>query len=211
MEVLGALALDEEGVGSFPQDGLDGEDVRSAHVPERGDESLLAPQLLVPQSRERAQLRADVDLVDGRVQAHPWVAPREGASPLRERLGPLGVLKVPQPVRHAEVAQVRYRLDAQPPHLREHLVREAPVVGAGAEVHPVVRRPVAQVTDAKFADEPEILPPALVVEALLELVNAPVPAVPSGDRGVAALDARGEDEPPIVQGGDMFHVHRHIR
>jgi hypothetical protein len=80
---------------------------------------------------------------------------------------------------------------SRPPHRRHHLVGELPVVAAGRQEHPVDRQAVAQDPQAEVADEVEVLQPALVVAALLQLVP-PHPAVLDG--GVRALDAGREHE-----------------
>ena len=99
-----------------------------------------------------------------------------------------------EPVRQAKVAEVGNRLDAELPHLREDLVRETPVIDARASVHAVIGRAVAQITYPELAHQPKIVFPTLVMETLLQLVDAMTLTIAAHDRRVAALDTGGEHE-----------------
>ncbi len=92
------------------------------------------------------------------------------------------------------MAQVHDRNDPQAAHLRAGQVGPRPVVPAGTQVHPIVRRAVPEVMDAQLPSQSQVFLPELVVPALLHLVPA-FGAVRGLDHGIAALDSRSEDEP----------------
>lgn len=56
---------------------------------------------------------------------------------------------------------------------------------------------IAQIFDVELSDEPEVLPPPVVVAALGHLVDTDCGAVAPPDRRIAVLDARSEDEGAI--------------
>src|SRR5438132_6810302 len=104
VEKFGALALDEDCVRPDLEDFRDGEQIRPAHVLQRGDEGaviLLLP--LVPEAGKGRESRADVDLVHRGVEPDPRESVGERACIPREEWWPIRILKVARPVRHSEV------------------------------------------------------------------------------------------------------------
>src|SRR5215208_2594875 len=72
---LATLAVNEHGVRPLVRYGLHHQHVGLGEVTDGGDEGALVPALLVPEAIERAELRADVHLVDGRIEMHPRISP----------------------------------------------------------------------------------------------------------------------------------------
>ena len=175
VEVLGALALDDDGVRAHAEQLPDGQQVGPAEVLEGRDEGPVVLPALVPQALQGGQLGADVDLVHRRVVAHPGEARGERPGEAGEVGGPVRVLEIAGPIGHPEVAEVDDGDDPQAPHLGQDLVRELPVVAVGASVHPVVRGAVAQVPDPQAGHQRQVLAPVGVVERLLQLVHADAP------------------------------------
>ena len=92
------------------------------------------------------------------------------------------------------MAEVDDRLQPQRAHRRHHLVREAPVVAAGAGADEMQRRPVAQMADAHLARQLQVALPMLIMAARRHLVVPPAPAL---DGRIAAFDAGREDEAAV--------------
>ena len=90
------------------------------------------------------------------------------------------VLKVADPVRHAEMAEIDDRHDAAPLEVREGQVREVPVVTPGGEPGAMDGWPVTQEADPHLFDQSEIVPPPAVMTAARHLVDA----------GAAVVDGR---------------------
>jgi len=91
------------------------------------------------------------------------------------------------------VTQIRDDGDALLFQGMQCLVRETPVVSAGARVSGVVRRSVSQVVNVEFRQEREIVTPVFVVACLRELVLSDRRTLPLDGR-TTALDARREHE-----------------
>ena len=169
---------------------IDHEQIRLAKVLQGSYERLVALQPLIPPSELSGEGRRDKDLVDGCVEAHPFKPFRECLGVLREQLGPVRVLEIPDPIRHTEVAQIYDESDLLLMQHIERFIREAPVVFARTGVGRVIGWAVAQSVQAKFANELEILFPLRVVPALRHLVDAR-----AGCQGrIAVLDARGKEK-----------------
>ncbi len=201
MELLGALTLDEDGVGPQTGDLARREQIGAAQMVERGDEGAVGLLTLVPHAGQAGELGADEDLVDGGVETDPRIARGEGGCVAREEVREVRVLEVADPVGDAEVAEVDDGLEVEAAELGEDFVGEGPVERLSGGVDAVVGWAVAEVAQAEVAGEPEILAPAAVVVSLLELVDAAGAAVLGGDGGVGALNAGGEDEGGLLGHG----------
>src|SRR5687768_1421277 len=128
MKIFGAFALDEHGVAAPLQDRRDRQEVGLTHVFERGDErAVVVPPALVPGSIQRRQLRADIDLVDGRVELYPGITFGESARVSREELRKIGILEILDEIGHPEVAEVYDRRDVQALDFGEYLIGELPI------------------------------------------------------------------------------------
>src|SRR6185503_3339316 len=101
-----------------------------------------------------------------------------------KQLGELRVLKITDPVRHAEVAQVDDGNDVALLQPGERQIRELPVVSALSEERFVQGWAVAQEADVQVPKELEVPLPLVVVTALLHLVSAHTAVL---DRGIAVL------------------------
>src|SRR4051794_30874242 len=101
------------------------------------------------------------------------------------------VLEVPDPVRHAEVAQINDGDDLARLQLGEGQIGEVPIAPALAEKGLVERGAVAQEADAELLDEIEVPLPETIVAALLHLVPAHTAVF---DGGVTVLNAGREQE-----------------
>jgi hypothetical protein len=189
--IFRAFGLNEDRIGP-PLQYLDHrQHVRLDDVLERGDEAPVSGQLLVPPAIFRREDRADEHLVDGRIELHPGETFGERACISREELWKIWVLEIADPVGHAEMAEVGDRHDVAALEVREGDVGELPVIAAGRQIGAVNRRAVAQIVESHFVDEIEILPPALIMEAGVHLVDADAAVVDGRD---AVLDPGGEHE-----------------
>src|SRR5215471_4963675 len=193
MKVLRRLALDEHGVRLDFENRTHRKNIRAAQVDERPHETAVRRHPFVPPAVLRRKERGYEDLVDRREVADPAEPVRECPRVVGEQFGPVGVLKATDPVRHAEVAEIRDRHDCLIEQRAERLVREAPVVFVRTEMDLVVGRPVTQVVDPEFLDEPEVVAPVAIVAGTLHLINAERLAA-DGDGRVAVLDSCGEHE-----------------
>jgi hypothetical protein len=182
--------LNKDRVVAALEDGFHRQQVGAADVFQGGDERALVVRLLVPPAVSGGEESADVHLVDRGVELHPREPGGEGGGIRVEQLGKLGVLKVADPVRQAEVAEVDDGDDLATVEVGEGRVCEGPVVAAGAEKRLIDRWAVTQERDAQFLDFVEVGGPLVVVTAGLHLVDADAAVV---DGGIAVLDAGGEE------------------
>src|SRR5829696_6907997 len=147
MEILRGLALDENGVWADVEDGGHREHVGFDDVLESRHEGPVACELLVPPAVGGRESGADEHLVHGRVELDPRVASREGAGVLGKEWRKLRVLKVADPVRHAEVAEIDNRGDVEALQATKCLVREVPVVAIVSKPGAMDGRSTAQEAD----------------------------------------------------------------
>ena len=168
---------------------LGAHDAGRHQVLERRHEAPVGFELLVPEAVFGAHAGGHVNLVYGRVEPHPGVAPGHRPGVVGKMYRPLRVLEVAQPVGQPEVQQIQDGHNAQPLHFGHCQIGKLPVVTAGAEVDFVIRQAVAQHFQAQVMHELQILLPTVVVAAFGQLV-APGFAVVNG--GVGTLDAGGE-------------------
>ena len=170
-----------------------------ARLPRRRDEGAFVAQLLVPDAVERAHPRADVHLVDRRVEPHPRIA-------LGERAGIFGKRADEAPgsgSRRARSGTPKWQRSTigSGPWSRSSRHRGSqyvPVVAAGPVEDQVQRRTVADVRDADLARQLEILA-ATVDNGRVDchLVAAPAAVL---DGRIAALDSGREDEIARLRG-----------
>src|SRR5918995_1527626 len=197
MEILGGLALDEDGVRANVENGGHREHVGFDDVLERGHERLVACELLVPPAVGGREGGAHEHLVHGRVELHPRETLREDASVLREKRREVWVLEVADPVRYAEVAEVDNRVDVEALQATESLVCEVIIVAVVSKPGSVDRRAIAQEADIEIPQQRKVCFPMLVMTARLQLID---PNAAILNRGVAILNAGREHEP--------MHCHR---
>jgi hypothetical protein len=191
MKILARLALDEQRIRARLQDLVHRADVGLHQVLQRRQVGGVAFQPFVPQTPQCRIAGAHIHLVDRRVQPDPWIAAREGAGVGAKQFRKIRVLEVADPVRDAEVAQIRDRLQPEPAQFRERRVGKRPVVAVRPEPGAVQRHAIAQRVHAEACRQREVLGPAPVVAALVHLV-APDAAVANGR--AAVLDAGREQE-----------------
>ncbi len=172
MKVFGGFALDENGVRPDFKDGVHRQNVSSDNMFEGGDKSPVGLQLFVPPAERGRKNGADEHFIDGCVKLDPGKAAGECIGILSEEVRELGILKIAQPIRHAEVAQIRNRQDAPLGEITESFVAEGPIVFGWSQKDLMQRNAVAQKADAEIADTLEIGLPLFVVSALLHFVNA---------------------------------------
>src|SRR5215218_1192247 len=158
MEILGRLALDEQRVRANLQDPLHGQHIGHHDVLESRHESLIAAQLFVPPTIGSRELGADEHLVDGRVELNPGKAAREVFGVSGEKIREIWILKVADPVRDAEVAEIDDGDDIAAQDLGEGHVREGPVVTARTDEGLVEWWTVAQDLDVELVQKLEIRP-----------------------------------------------------
>src|SRR5438046_9404639 len=89
---------------------------------------------LIPPAVARRERRRDHDFIYRREQAHPRVTLRECAGVLCKELWPIWILKIANPVRHAEVAEIGDGKDFSFAQRIEGFVGETPVVLSHASV-----------------------------------------------------------------------------
>src|SRR3978361_938872 len=104
MEILCRFALNKNRVRTFFQYGVHGHDVGLAKVLECVYEGAVALQPLVPPAKLRGKGRRNKNFVNWRVEANPGKTTRKSLGVIDEQFGPIRVLKISDPVRHAEVA-----------------------------------------------------------------------------------------------------------
>lgn len=126
--MLNRLGLNEERLRHSASYRVHRHHVGPAQVPQRSDKREFTREAFVPPSVLGGEQCADEDLVDQGVVAHPWLAGGEVAGVLGEQRGPVGILEVTDPVRHAEVTQVGDRHQTAVLELAEGRVGELPVV-----------------------------------------------------------------------------------
>ena len=107
MVVLSRFTLNKDGVRSHLEDGLHPHDVCFHNVLERRNESLISRELLVPPTIARREQRADVHLINRSVELDPRITGRESPRIAGEEFGKIRILKVANPIRHTEMAEVR--------------------------------------------------------------------------------------------------------
>src|SRR3978361_199640 len=103
MNPFDALARDQYRVGDCRYNRVRREDVRSHEILQGGDESLIGAKLLVPEPVLRAETGGHIDFVYGREVASPRVAPGHRRGVVGEMQWQFRILKIAQPVRHAEM------------------------------------------------------------------------------------------------------------
>ena len=108
-----------------------------------------------------------------------------------EELRKVGVLKIADPVRHAEMAEIRDGDQMTPPQRAERAVGELPVVAVGTRPGEAQRQVVAQCFDVEIHEEVEMLTPALVMIGKRLLRDARATVV---DRRATVLDVGAENE-----------------
>jgi hypothetical protein len=197
VKILGRLALDEERVRPNLQDGVHREHVGFHDVLERSDKRPVARELFVPPTVQCGERGADEHLVYGCVQLHPWKSLGESARVRGEEFWKIRVLKIAEPVRHPEMAEVNNRNNFGAPQLGERFICERPIVATWPQPGPMKRRPIAQKTNPQFLQQLEIRAPHLIVATFLHLVDTVLPVL---NRRNAILDSGGEHEC-----GNRFH------
>ena len=103
------------------------------------DKCARALQLLVPPAEPRRELRADVHLVDRRVELHPGKTAGEFPRVAGEQFRKFRILKIPDPIRHAEMAEISYGNDVAPAQVAKGFVRKHPVETLLSKKNPVQR------------------------------------------------------------------------
>ena len=84
------------------------------------------------------------------VEAHPGKAPGERSGILGEQFGPIRILKIANPVRHAEMTEINDRCNVQFPDAAKSFVRELPIVLSGAQMRRHQWWTITQVVDSGF-------------------------------------------------------------
>src|SRR5207237_8657967 len=126
-----------------------------------GDEGAVGFLLLVPPSQLARKTGTNEDFIDGSEEPNPGESPRECGGVVGKKLGPLGILKITDPIRHAEVTEVNDRLDFQRLELTKGFIGERPVVFHWPLVSAIVRPAIADVIDSHLLDQANVLPPEI--------------------------------------------------
>lgn len=138
---------------------------------ERGNERPMVAPSLVPPAVLGGEGSGDEDLVHWRVQFYPWIALRERLCVLGNVRGPVGILKISNPIGNSEVAQIGDWCNFEVAQPVECFVGKAPVVAAGADVGSIIGRAVPEKLDLHCLHQLEVLGPPFVVAALFEFVD----------------------------------------
>src|SRR6266498_1930424 len=98
MVILGAFALDENGIRPYFEDFADGEEIRVAKIFYGRDKRPVVAQAFDPETGEGGEFCADKNFVDGRVKLDPWKTPGEITREIGEEFRPIRILKITDPV-----------------------------------------------------------------------------------------------------------------
>src|SRR5579864_4418500 len=113
MEILARFALHEDRIGPDLEDLLLGKDRRASHVLEGGDEGAVRFEPLVPPTQLPGEAGANENLIDRRVEPDPLESFGKRRSIIGKKSRPFRILKIADPVRHAEMTQIRDRPNPQ--------------------------------------------------------------------------------------------------
>lgn len=111
----------------------------------------------------------------------------------RRENGKVRVLKVFEPVRQSEMTEIHDGNDLEPLHFRQHHIRPGPIVAVWPQMDSVVGRAVAQISDAEFVREAQIVLPVRIMSALCQFVLTFYPLRRLNGR-ITALDAGGKQK-----------------
>ena len=186
MKGLRGFAPYKNRVGMHLQNRMHSQNVCFAHVLECGYEGPVCFQPLVPPPELDGKCSRYKDFVDRGVVADQRKSPGEFARITGKQAWPVGVPEIPDPVRHAEMAQIGDRGYLLVSQCGEGLVGKIPVIPVRARVSGKIRRPVAQMVDVEFLQQTKVIPPPFVVPGFFHFILTDGLTLPL-DGGIAVL------------------------
>src|SRR5579883_393839 len=209
VKIFRGLALHENGIGANIEDLPHPKHVGFGNMLQCSDKTAFGRQLLVPPAVTAGKQGADVHFVHWRVELNERKSlcecPRITCKKLRE----IRILKIANPIRHSEMAQIRDGYKPASFQFKEGFVRKGPVKAFRPQEGPVQRRTIPEKADAELLDLVEVRFPILIMPAFLHFIDSHPPVL---DRWIAVLYPGCEHECwRHFQTPKYLPVHRSIR